>query len=322
LFLPGLLLAAGLLCEVLFSPFNRIYAMRSQWLSRSEGYALPVHPYNPRMAQINYTKMTGLGNDFMVLRGVPVPASADIRRLADRATGVGFDQLLWLDEPRNADEDVYYRVFNADGGEVEQCGNGARCIVRYVAGDDNALDRTWRLGFPGGVLEGHLLPDGNVAVAMGEPNFSPASLPFIAAAESDSYELQVGDETIAVAVASMGNPHAVMDVADVTSAPVERLGPLLERHERFPNRANIGFRQFVSPERIRLRVFERGVGETQACGTGACAAVVTGQRAGRLSAEVTVELPGGELRVRWSGVGTPVWLSGAADKVSEGVVDV
>jgi diaminopimelate epimerase len=274
------------------------------------------------MAQISYTKMTGLGNDFMVLRGVPVPAAADIIRLADRVAGVGFDQLLWLDEPRNAAEDVYYRVFNADGGEVEQCGNGARCIVRYVAADENDPDRIWRLGFQDGVLEGHLLADGNIAVAMGEPDFSPASLPFIAAAESDTYDLQVGDETITVAVASMGNPHAVLDVADVSRAPVERLGPLLERHERFPNRANIGFRQFVSPERIRLRVFERGVGETQACGTGACAAVVTGQRAGRLGEEVTVELPGGELRVRWSGVGTPVWLIGAADKVSEGVVDV
>jgi diaminopimelate epimerase len=302
--------------------FNRIYATRGLQLSHFKGTALAGPPYNSRMTRISYTKMAGLGNDFMVLRGAPVPASGDIVRLADRASGVGFDQLLWLDEPRNSDEDVFYRVFNADGGEVEQCGNGARCIVRHIAGANDAPDRIWRLGFPGGVVTGHLLPDGNVAVAMGEPQFSPASLPFVADTEQETYDIQVNAEIITVMVASMGNPHAVLDVDDVDSAPVERLGPLLERHERFPNRANIGFRQFVSPERIRLRVFERGVGETQACGTGACAAVVTGQRAGLLAADVQVELPGGELRVRWAGAGTPVWLIGAAVTVSEGVVEV
>jgi len=281
-----------------------------------------MHPYNPCMAQISYTKMTGLGNDFMVMKGAPVPASADISRLADRESGIGFDQLLWLDEPRNSAEDIFYRVFNADGGEVEQCGNGARCIVRYVAGSNLDPERIWRLGYPGGVLEGHLLADGDVAVAMGEPAFTPDSLPFVAADESDTYEIALQDQTVTVQIASMGNPHAVLDVDNVDTAPVAQLGPLLERHERFPNRANIGFRQFVSPERVRLRVFERGVGETMACGTGACAAVVTGQRAGNLAEEVTVEVPGGELRVRWAGAGTPVWLIGAAETLSEGVIEL
>ncbi|MGI9290436.1 MAG: diaminopimelate epimerase [Gammaproteobacteria bacterium] len=274
------------------------------------------------MAQISYTKMTGLGNDFMVMKGAPVPAAQDIRRLADENAGVGFDQLLWLDNPRNDSEEIFYRVFNADGGEVEQCGNGARCILRYVAGDSQDTERVWRLGFPGGVIEGQLLADGDVAVAMAEPQFAPASLPFVAEQEAGAYEIVVGDQRVTVQIASMGNPHAVLDVDDVDTAPVDKLGPILESHERFPNRANIGFRQFVASDRIRLRVYERGVGETLACGTGACAAVVTAQRDGRLAAEVTVEVPGGELRVRWAGAGTPVWLIGAADTISEGVIDL
>jgi diaminopimelate epimerase len=274
------------------------------------------------MAQISFTKMEALGNDFMVVRGIPVPAPEQIVRLADRTDGVGFDQLLWLGDPQTADTDVSYRVFNADGGEVEQCGNGARCIVRHIAGLGSDPERVWRLGFGGGVVEARLLADGDVSVTMGEPDFNPVSLPFKAEAESDIYELAVGGQTVMVAVVSMGNPHAVLSVDDVDTAPVNRLGPLLESHERFPNRANIGFMQFVDRERIRLRVFERGVGETSACGTGACAAVVTGQRAGKLAEEVTVEFPGGELRVRWSGAGTPVWLIGEAVTVFEGVVDL
>jgi diaminopimelate epimerase len=274
------------------------------------------------VSRIHFTKMHGLGNEFMVVRGVPVPAAAEIVRLADREHGVGFDQFLWLEDSHGPETDVFYRVFNADGGEVEQCGNGARCIARYIAGDSQDTERVWQLGFPGGVVDARLQADGDVAVSMGEPNFSPASLPFIADAEADSYVLDVAGEQVELAIASMGNPHAVLSVADVDTAPVERLGPLLERHERFPNRANISFRQVVSAERIRLRVFERGVGETKACGTGACAAVVTGQRAGLLAPEVTVSLPGGELRVRWSGAGTPVWLIGEAITLYEDEVDV
>jgi diaminopimelate epimerase len=273
-----------------------------------------------------FTKMHGLGNDFIVVRGAAVPAPEQITSLAARHTGIGFDQLLWLEEPRTADTDIFYRIFNADGGEVEQCGNGARCIARYIAANSQDTERVWKLAFSGGVVDALLQPDGDIAVTMGEPNFSPDSLPFIVNAEADAeaqtYVVDAGDDRVELAVVSMGNPHAVIAVENIDVAPVERLGSLLEQHERFPNRANIGFMQVVSPERIRLRVFERGVGETSACGTGACAAVVTGQRAGKLAEEVTVELPGGELRVRWAGAGTPVWLIGEAVTSFEGTVNL
>jgi diaminopimelate epimerase len=268
--------------------------------------------YNQRMAQINFTKMHGLGNDFVVVHGIPVPSADEIMRLANRETGVGFDQLLWLEDPHDPGTDIFYRVFNADGGEVEQCGNGARCIARYVAGNSEDTERVWRLGFPGGVVDARIQSDGDIAVMMAEPDFSPASLPFIAAAANNSYSVVVEDEAVQLSVVSMGNPHAVIEVEDIDTAPVARLGPALESHERFPNRANIGFMQVVTPEAINLRVFERGVGETSACGTGACAAVAIGQRAGHLAEEVSVHLPGGVLKVRWAGSGNPVWLIGEA----------
>jgi diaminopimelate epimerase len=274
------------------------------------------------VTRMPFTKMHGLGNEFIVARGATVPAADEIVRLADPQAGIGFDQFLWLEDPHEPGTDVYYRVFNADGGEVEQCGNGARCIARHIAGDSQDTERVWKLGFQGGVIDALLQSDGDVAVAMGEPDFAPASLPFIADTQASSYTLDAAGEAVDLAVVSMGNPHAVISVDDVDSAPVERLGPLLERHERFPNRANIGFMQVVSSERIRLRVFERGVGETSACGTGACAAVAAGIRAGRLADEVTVELPGGELRVRWAGSGASMWLIGEAVTVYEDEVDV
>jgi diaminopimelate epimerase len=275
-----------------------------------------------RVTQLAFTKMHGLGNDFIIVRGVAVPAANEIMRLANRHTGIGFDQLLWLEEPHESGTDIFYRIFNADGGEVEQCGNGARCIARYIAGGDQDTERVWKLAHQGGVVDALLQSDGDVAVTMGEPEFNPASVPFVADAEAEAYVVDADDDRVELAVVSMGNPHAVIAVDDVDVAPVERLGALLEQHERFPNRANIGFMQLLSRERIRLRVFERGVGETSACGTGACAAVVTGQRAGKLAEEVTVELPGGELKVRWSGLGKPVWLIGEAVTVFEGVVNV
>jgi diaminopimelate epimerase len=275
-----------------------------------------------RVTQLAFTKMHGLGNDFIIVRGVAVPAANEIMRLANRHTGIGFDQLLWLEEPHESGTDIFYRIFNADGGEVEQCGNGARCIARYIAGGDQDTERVWKLAHQGGVVDALLQSDGDVAVTMGEPEFNPASVPFVADAEAEAYFVDADDDRVELAVVSMGNPHAVIAVDDVDAAPVTRLGALLEQHERFPNRANIGFMQLLSRERIRLRVFERGVGETSACGTGACAAVVTGQRAGKLAEEVTVELPGGELKVRWSGLGKPVWLIGEAVTVFEGVVNV
>ncbi len=273
--------------------------------------------------RLPFTKMHGLGNDFIVVRGAGELSAKLIRRLADRHTGIGFDQLLWLDE--TADADIYYRIFNADGGEVEQCGNGARCIARYIAGDNTGNEQILRLAFSGGIIEARLQRDGNVAVNMGEPNFDPTSLPFDASGlqvTDNRFRLPVASTAVDFSVVSMGNPHAVLEVADVDSAPVVHIGPLLESHERFPNRANIGFMQIVAPERIRLRVFERGVGETSACGTGACAAVAVGRRAGLLAADVTVQLPGGELRVRWAGPGESVWLIGEAVKAFEGVVEI
>ena len=275
--------------------------------------------------RLSFTKMHGLGNDFLVVRNAGELDATTVRGLADRHTGVGFDQLLWLKDTDSADADIFYRIFNADGGEVEQCGNGARCIARFVAGGDADPDRTWRLAYSGGLVEARIQADGNVAVNMGEPNFDPASLPFDAAGlptSGDLYRLDVAGDSVELAAVSMGNPHAVIQVADVSAAPVARLGPLLERHERFPNRANIGFMQVVADNRIRLRVFERGVGETSACGTGACAAVAAGRRAGKLAGDVTVALQGGELRVRWAGPGEPAWLIGEAVKSFEGVVEL
>ena len=277
------------------------------------------------MMQMLFTKMHGLGNDFMVVDGggYDLPDAATIRWLGDRRTGIGFDQLLWLEPPRSKDADVFYRIFNADGAEVEQCGNGARCIARFLAGHvAGTQQREFRLQHATGISRATLEADGNVTVELGVPNFDPASLPFVADNEQSSYAVEVGGESIELRIVSVGNPHAVIEVDTVEDAPVERLGPLLECHDRFPNRANIGFMQVVAADHIRLRVFERGVGETRACGTGACAAMVVGRSAGRLADDVVVELPGGSVRVRWEGPGATVKLTGEAVTVFEGTIDV
>jgi diaminopimelate epimerase len=268
---------------------------------------------------LNFTTMHGLGNDFMVVAsdGEP-PAAGQIRALADRRTGVGFDQLLWVGPARDSGTAAYYRIFNADGSEAEQCGNGARCIARFLAGRGAAAELV--LGHVGGESPARVLADGSVTVAMGEPDFRPPHVPFQAPAEAESYPVDLPGETIELRVVSIGNPHGVLRVAEVTNAPVARLGPALERHERFPNRANIGFMQVVNSGHVQLRVFERGVGETRACGTGACAAAVVGQRAGWLDDSVRVDLPGGKVTVSWKGPGEPVWLTGEAITVFEGTV--
>ena len=268
-----------------------------------------------------FTKMHGYGNDFVVIeRQDGSELSADtIRRLADRHTGIGFDQLLWLEPPRSEGTDIYYRIFNADGGEVEQCGNGARCIARHIGGD---AGRELRLEHPSGISQARLEADGNVSIEFGEPNFAPASLPFDAAGEEAPYTIDAAGEAVEIGVVSIGNPHGVLVVDDVDTAPVATLGPALESHARFPNRANIGFMQVVAADRIRLRVYERGVGETQACGTGACAAVVIGRHQGSLDSIVAVELPGGRATVRWDGPGSPVWLTGEAVTVFEGTINL
>jgi|CXWL01.1.fsa_nt_gi diaminopimelate epimerase len=270
---------------------------------------------------VPFTKMHGLGNDFVLIRGddVPLPSPERIRLLADRRRGIGFDQLLWIEAAKRAGDDIHYRIFNTDGSEAEQCGNGARCIARLVA---RPGQQDLRLGHGTGSVRARLEADGTVSVEMAVPEFRPALVPFKSQQQALRYDLSAGADTFEVGVVSMGNPHAVLQVDDVESAPVQRLGPLLERHERFPNRANIGFMQVIAPNRIRLRVFERGVGETAACGTGACAAVVVGRAWSLLEPQVTVELPGGTLQIRWQGPGHPVWMTGEAVTVFEGMVQV
>lgn len=276
--------------------------------------------------QLSFTKMHGLGNDFMVLKGTEPPASGVISALADRRTGIGFDQLLWLEDARDANTDIFYRTFNADGSEAEQCGNGARCIARYVANEIRPGSNELRLGYSGGVVDARIEADDNVAVSLGEPNFSMASLPFDVEQASDRngdlYSLNANGEKVDVELVSMGNPHAVLLVDSVATARVQELGASLEQHAGFPNRANIGFMQIESQDRIKLRVFERGVGETRACGTGACAAVAVGCRAEKLAADVAVELPGGILRVKWEGVGESMWLVGEAVTAFKGTIAI
>ena len=275
--------------------------------------------------QMVFTKMHGLGNDFVVVDagGVEVPDGDILRRLGDRKTGVGFDQLLWLEPPRSPDADIYYRIFNADGHEAEQCGNGARCIARYIAdrvADEN--QREFKLEHQGGIVHAVLEDDGDVSVELGVPEFAPGKIPFSAPEERRTYAINIPHETLEIGVVSIGNPHAVLEVKVIDDAPVARIGPLLESHDRFPNHANISFMQVIDANHVRLRVFERGVGETEACGTGACAAMIIGRNIGKLADRVTVELPGGTATVRWEGPGSTVWLTGEAVTVFEGTVQV
>jgi diaminopimelate epimerase len=268
-----------------------------------------------------FSKMHGLGNDFIVFDADGgVPDASALRALADRHTGIGFDQALALYPPRRPDTDLYYRIYNADGAEVEQCGNGARCIAAHVAARRGGGERELRMDSPGGLVRARVLAGGVVAVAMAVPDFRPASLPFVADAEADVYRLDglPGGAPLDISAVSIGNPHAVLRVADTTLAPVASIGPALEYHPRFPNRTNVGFMQILSDSHIRLRVHERGVGETQACGTGACAAVAVGRRLGLLGERVDVDVPGGRLSVEWPGPGTPIWLIGPTATVFEG----
>ena len=274
--------------------------------------------------QLAYTLMQGAGNRIAIVDGrrdgrAP-PGAAAIERLALNGPLAGFDQLMWLLPASGPAAALAYRVFNADGSEVEQCGNGARCVARLVAGND---DRELALESPAGLVRARLDEPDRVSVDMGAPTFDPASLPFVADGPADTYRLDVNGETLEVAAVSMGNPHCVLVVDDVASAPVERLGPALERHERFPSRTNVGFMAVRGRDEIDLRVWERGVGETLACGTGACAAVVVARARGLVGDDVRVNLPGGQLVVSWRGVAdAPVWLSGNAERLSEGTVEI
>jgi diaminopimelate epimerase len=272
---------------------------------------------------LTFTKMHGLGNDFVVLDATAQPLQltpAQLRALADRHFGVGCDQILLVEKARSADTDFYYRIFNADGGEVEQCGNGARCFVRYV--HDRGLTRKTRIrvGTLGGVIEPQLEADGQVTVDMGAPIFEPAKIPFDASEQALTYDLAIDKNLFKINVLSMGNPHAVQVVADVDHAPVAIDGPLIEAHPRFPRRVNAGFMQIISRSHIKLRVYERGAGETLACGTGACAAMVAGVQRGLLDHQVRVTTRGGDLMIQWAGESAPVLMTGPAVTVFEGTV--
>ncbi|MBL0121468.1 MAG: diaminopimelate epimerase [Betaproteobacteria bacterium] len=277
---------------------------------------------------LRFTKMHGQGNDFVMLNGVSQTISlspAQIQRIADRHFGIGCDQLLLVELATNANADFRYRIFNADGGEVEQCGNGARCFAQFVRDEGLTTKQEIRVETLSGLIVPRIEADGRVTVNMGPPRFIPAEIPFKAEVESLKYALDVRGTHISIGAVSMGNPHAVQVVANVDTAPVRETGPLIENHEKFPNRVNAGFLQIVDRGHVRLRVWERGAGETLACGTGACAAVVTGIRWGLLDSSVVVFTRGGELTVTWQGgddKSAPVLMSGATATVFKGEIAV
>lgn len=270
---------------------------------------------------LSFTKMHGLGNDFMVVDAISQPFHLRpdlIRKLADRHLGVGFDQLLIVEPPGLPDVDFRYRIFNADGTEVEQCGNGARCFARFVRDQRLTNRRLIRVQTAAGIIELKVGRDGWVTVNMGVPVLDPASIPFAADKHQLVYHVEAGGQSVELSAVSMGNPHGVVLVDDVATAPVSTLGPQLERHPQFPARANIGFLQIIDRGRARLRVFERGVGETLACGTGACAAMVAGHLRGLLDNQVRITLPGGDLVIQWQGEGAPVMMEGPTARVFDG----
>ena len=274
---------------------------------------------------LRFSKMHGLGNDFVVFDALTqeVPLTPELcRRLADRHFGVGCDQILLVERPRGPDTDFHYRIFNADGSEVEQCGNGARCFARFVLDKGLTAKREIPVGTAGGDIRLYVEDEGLVRVDMGRPEFEPGKIPFVADVRADSYPLEVEGREFGIGAVSMGNPHAVLLAKEVETAPVQELGPLIEHHSRFPQRVNVGFMQILEPDHIRLRVFERGAGETLACGTGACAAVAVGRRWGQLSERVRVTLPGGDLVVEWAGGPESVRMSGPAVRVYEGEIEL
>ena len=273
--------------------------------------------------QLQFTKMQALGNDFIVIDAINQqfsPLPEQIRFLADRHIGIGCDQLLLIEKAENPEADFRYRIFNADGGEVGQCGNGARCFARYVRErgminrDDIKVETSSRL------LKLQIQDGGTVSVDMGVPDFNPQTIPFQADHEQTEYDLNLGETSVRIGAVSMGNPHAVMQVADILTAPVAVVGPQIEQHPQFPERVNAGFMEVVDRAHIRLRVYERGSGETLACGSGACAAVAVGQRQGLLDERVLVELPGGSLFIQWAGNGSALIMTGPVNFVFDGEI--
>lgn len=269
---------------------------------------------------LQFSKMHGLGNDFVVVDNVTQNLYVNpeqIRQWADRHRGIGFDQLLLVEPPYDPDLDFHYRIFNADGSEVAQCGNGARCFAKFVRLKGLTNKNHLKVSTKAGKLVLHLEKDGQVTVEMGNPQFEPASIPFKAQKAEQTYVLRTADETVLCGVMGLGNPHCVVQVDDVDTAPVERIGPIIGQHDRFPEGVNVGFMQIVDAENIKLRVYERGVGETQACGSGACAAAVIGMQQQKLTSQVTVDLPGGSLVIRWQ-QGHPVRMTGPAELIFDG----
>ena len=277
---------------------------------------------------LSFTKMHGLGNDFVVIDAISqtVDLTPDqIRFIADRHRGIGCDQLLLVEPPESNEVDFNYRIFNANGGEVGQCGNGARCLARFVVNNGLTDKNELTVATASGTIHLSLEADNQVTVNMGAPRFKPADIPFDGNEALERYSLSVGDRTIKIGAVSIGNPHAVIDlasinVANIDAAPVAELGPLLESHERFPECVNVGFMQVVSRSQIRLRVFERGVGETQACGTGACAAVAVARTWGMVDDQVTAYLTGGHLLINWQGDASSIMMTGSAETVFEGTI--
>ncbi len=284
--------------------------------------------YNRRIQMsmlIPFLKMQGAGNQILVVDqrvDARLPTAPDvIRELGHGGTGPGFDQLMWVGPATDSSAVASYRVFNRDGSEVQQCGNGVRCVARMLA-DDDSTGSSMLLEGPSGRIEAVVRDDGLVSVNMGVPEFEPSRIPFAADQQQDRYELEACGRVHLVSVVSMGNPHCVVLVDSIAAADVDRLGPAIEEHLRFPEAVNVGFLCIEDRGNVELRVWERGVGETLACGTGACAAVVTGRLLGLLDDEVTVRLPGGKLMVSWHGAAKPVWLTGNAELTSEGTIDL
>ncbi|MDH5388687.1 MAG: diaminopimelate epimerase [Gammaproteobacteria bacterium] len=275
--------------------------------------------------QINFTKMQGIGNDFVVIDAInqKIALTRDqIRHIANRHFGVGCDQLLLVESSERQDAEFRYRIFNADGGEVEQCGNGARCFARFVTEEGLTDSQVIPVETKSGLIQLELEDDGRVTVDMGEPDFNPASLPFDAKGTPEYHELVVNDEKYAIGAVSMGNPHAVLLVDSLKDAPVQTLGAAIESHPRFPQRVNVGFMEIEDRDNIRLRVYERGAGETMACGTGACAAVAVGIKNRLLDARVQVELRGGDLTIYWPGTGSHLMMTGPAENVYKGQIEL
>ncbi|PCK09752.1 MAG: diaminopimelate epimerase [Alteromonadaceae bacterium] len=272
---------------------------------------------------LRFTKMHGLGNDFVMIDGVSQKVSithAKAKKIADRNEGIGCDQVLVVEPPTSPDSDFRYRIYNSDGSEVENCGNGARCFAIFVRQRNLTTKTTIRVDTAGGPLTLKVIDNKHVTVNMGEPEFTPSLIPFNASEESLTYPIQIADNTTEISAISMGNPHSVAIVDNVDTYPVERIGPIIESHPLFPKRVNAGFMEIISPTEVKLRVFERGVGETRACGTGACAAMVAGRMRNLLDKTVKIHLPGGHLSISWEGKGHPVMMTGPTTTVFHGQI--